>query len=307
MKTIVLALGFLLLSFSEAMACDICGCGAGSSYIGLLPDFSKNIAGLRYRYNNIQTHLGVGGSRTHLTTDEWYRTVEFWGATTIRKKIRLMYALPVGFNSREKQHQRFNSNGIGDVQLNAFYNLLQKKAAVGTTRLLVQSLWLGAGIKLPTGKYIAANRTEASTDPNVFQLGSGSTDFMLNGMYDIRLQDLGMSVQASYRMNTANKFEYQYGNKFSLNTQLYHKFRINKNWLISPNTGIQWESSQTDLDQNFKVNVSGGNMTLFTLGTELNYRTMMLGANWQVPIQQNLANGFIESGNKAMVHLSFLF
>jgi hypothetical protein len=34
---------------------------------------------------------------------------------------------------------------------------------------------------------------------------------------------------------------------------------------------------------------------------------MMLGANWQVPIQQNLANGFIESGNKAMVHLSFLF
>ena len=52
---------FLLLYMLPVVACDICGCGVGSNYVGLLPEFKKYIVGARYRYNRIATNLGVDG------------------------------------------------------------------------------------------------------------------------------------------------------------------------------------------------------------------------------------------------------
>ncbi|MEP7259425.1 MAG: transporter, partial [Flavitalea sp.] len=72
-KRCLLIIVTIAISYGS-MACDICGCGVGNSYIGILPDFNKRIIGLRYRYNSIFTHVGIGGASTYLTTDERYRT-----------------------------------------------------------------------------------------------------------------------------------------------------------------------------------------------------------------------------------------
>src|SRR6188508_2006607 len=100
-KLLTIAILFLFPMLTKA--CDICGCGVGNSYIGILPDFHKHIFGIRYRFNSLLTHVGVDGATTYLTTKEYYHTVEAWGGWNIGKKFRIIAAVPYSFNKRENQ------------------------------------------------------------------------------------------------------------------------------------------------------------------------------------------------------------
>lgn len=306
MKRIVSIVIALSLSV-VALACDICGCGAGNGYIGILPEFHKHIFGVRYRYNAMLSHVGVGGATSYLTTRERYNIAEAWGGWNITDKVRIMASIPYGFNEKTNQGNTQRKNGIGDVSLSAFYQLLGTRNTVSgkaNTKLLVQSLWVGGGVKLATGKYNPADKSLTGQSANLFQLGTGSYDFNLNAMYDLRLQDAGINMNGNYKMNTANKYEYQYGNKLNLNGQLYYKFRTKSDVMIAPNTGVQFESSETDRDGNINVTVSGGRLLLGTVGVETAFGRFAVGANYQRPFSQNLANGIVKAEDRVMVHFA---
>ncbi len=300
-----LILFFLLLS-SYAQACDICGCGAGSNYLGILPDFSTRIAGLRYRYNHVLTHVGPGGSSSYLTTKEQYHTSELWGGWTFGSRVRVMASVPLSYNTKSSQEENASKAGLGDISLQGFYRLVSSKHNLGTS-LLVQDLWLGGGIKLPTGKYEPLDNDESGKSANLFQLGTGSFDFMLTGMYDIRLQDAGLNLSASYKMNTTNKYEYNYGNKLSGSAQLYYKFRIKQVATLAPNAGLAYERSGKDLDDGYGVFSSGGYLCSGTLGVELQYKKVAIGGNWQPPLAQQLAMEVVKARSKMMLHVSLMF
>jgi hypothetical protein len=87
-------------------------------------------------------------------------------------------------------------------------------------------------------------------------------------MYDIRLQDIGINIAASYKMNTANKYGYNYGNKVSTNAQLYYKFRVKESLTLSPNAGLSYENAATDLNDGNAVFTSGGYALFGTAGLE---------------------------------------
>lgn len=304
MKKIILLLVFS--SFSTAMmACDICGCGIGNNYIGILPDFTKHILGLRYRYNSLQTHLGEGGVPTYLTTSERYKTIELWSGWNIGKKFRVMASVPYSYNERSSQGINRFKQGIGDVNLSGYYELINTRKPVNS-KLLVQSLWAGGSIKLPTGSYNPADKSGSTQSNNLFQLGTASIDYTISAMYDLRLQDIGMNITANYKINTANKYHYTYGNKFGVNAQSYYKFRIRKHIMVAPNAGVQFEQSAKDIDDKISVDVSGGNLLLGTLGVETAYRKIAIGANWQTPLSQNLAMGFVKARDRFMLHISFI-
>ncbi len=305
MKKIVFILSMIFI-MGQANACDICGCGVGSNYIGILPEFNRHIMGIRYRYNALQTHIGSGGAITYLTTKEVYRTAELWGGWNLGKNFRVMASIPYSFNERVNQGNTNSKNGIGDVSVSGYYQLVNNKHPVGASKLLVQSLWIGAGVKLPTGKYNPADKTSLTQNTNLFQLGTASTDFTLNTMYDIRLQDAGINVAASYKLNTTNKYDYAYGNKASINAQAYYKCRINNKVMIAPNAGVLYENSKKDVDGEIPVDISGGNVLSGTAGLEVSFRKITLGGNFQKPLSQDLARGIVKSGNRAMIHLSFL-
>lgn len=218
MKKLFFVLAIILTS-ATSMACDICGCGVGSQYIGILPEFRKHIIGLRYRPNSMISHLGAGGATTHLTTRETYQTVEVWGGWNIGKKFRVMAIIPWHINSRTNNGITQSKNGLGDISATGFYQLINNRKQVFNQKLLIQSLWIGAGIKLPAGKYDVADKSTTAQSANLFQLGTGSIDYLLASMYDIRLQDAGLNVAMNYRINSLNKEKYGYGNKFSLNVQ----------------------------------------------------------------------------------------
>lgn len=305
MKKITVVL-VALFCFLKAGACDICGCGVGGYYIGILPEFHKHIIGVRYRYNSLRTHLGSGGSTTYLTTRERYNTAELWGGWNIGKKFRIMAAVPYAFNERTNQGVTNTKNGVGDISIIGYYRLLSSKRTVFTKKLMVQSLWIGGGIKLPTGKYTAADKLNTSQNTNLFQLGTASYDFSVHAMYDLRIQDAGLNIAASYKINTANKYNYNYGNKLNTTAQLYYKLRVKNKFTMAPNAGITYENSKKDIDNKITVDVSGGNLLLGTFGVETNFKKISFGANWQTPLSQNLANGFVKANNRMMLHLSFL-
>jgi hypothetical protein len=302
------ALIILFLAFSFPLfvnACDICGCGVGTSYIGILPDFNKRIMGLRYRYNSIFSHIAPGGATSYLTTKELYNTVELWGGWNLTKKFRVMISLPYSFNEQVNQGTRASKNGIGDINVSGQYELLNSRKTLDHS-MLVQSLWVGAGIKLATGKYNPNDKSTTNSNANLFQLGTASTDFTVNAMYDLRLQDAGLNLSANYKMNTANKYDYQYGNKLSTTAQLYYKIRIHNAVTIAPNTGVQYETAQKDNDHQLSVDISGGRLLMGTVGLESAFKKISLGLNWQTPLSQNLANGIVKANNRLMAHVSFL-
>lgn len=306
----VLAAALLAATTITSNACDICGCGAGSYYIGILPEFNAKILGLRYRSSRLITHLNPNGERTYLTTDEQYFTTELWGGWTIKDRYRIMASVPVAVNIKDNETARERKVGLSDVSVQGFYRVLRSKTTVGkhdNAKLLVQDLWVGVGIKAPTGKYNPADKSTVSATTNLFQLGTGSWDFMLTGMYDIRLQDIGFNATASYKINTINPYDYYYGNRFSGSAQVYHKFRFDNKFMIAPNIGFNIERSWKDIDGATAVRATGGQLMFATVGAELSFEKVSIGGNWQLVVDQHLGEGAVKAGNRAMLHVSFMF
>lgn len=298
----------ILLSSCAASACDICGCGVGSYYIGLLPDFKQRFIGLRYQHKTMRSHLGPGGTTSYLTTQETYQTAELWGGWNIGRRFRVLGFVPVNINSRENQGITTSKSGWGDVAAVGYYQLLDRQHTTGKGQLLVQSLWIGGGVKLPTGRYEPAERKENEDAPNNFQLGTASTDFTLNAAYDVRLMDVGVNTNVSYKLNTANKYEYRYGNKFTANVLMYYKIRVADKVSLAPNAGILYETAAKDKEAGkFTVDMSGGYSLLATVGMETTIGKISAGVNFQPVISQQLAELRVKAGSRAMVHLTYLF
>ncbi len=304
MNKIFFALMLLLCAPIAANACDICGCGVGNNYIGILPEFHRHIFGLRYRYNSLYTHIGAGGNFTYLTTKETYQTTEAWGGWNLGKKFRLMATVPYSFNERSNQGKVLQKNGLGDVAVAGYYQLVNTRHVVLKNKLLVQSLWVGSGVKLATGAYNPADKTDANNNANLFQLGTGSYDFNLSAMYDVRIQDAGLNINGNYKITTANKYNYVYGNKLGVSAQAYYKWRILKTVTLAPNAGLQFESGAQDTDKNLKVFASGGKVLLGTGGAEVSFSKFAVGASYQKIMHQQLAHGIVQANNRCMLHLA---
>lgn len=301
----VLFVLFLLLHMLPVVACDICGCGVGSYYIGILPEFKKRFIGLRYQQKGLLTHISPSGSTSYLTTNETYRTMELWGAMNFGSRFRVLGFVPVNTIARVNQGISSQKSGLGDVALVGYFKLFNSSSTIKSNKLLVHSLWIGGGVKLPTGKYNPAEKNIDQLQQNTFQLGTGSIDFTFNAMYDIRIMDLGINSNISYKLNTRNKYDYLYGNKFTGNILAYYKFNIRNKITIAPNIGFLYEEAAIDWkDANSMVDASGGYSNMLSTGIELNYKDISLGGNYQSPLSQNLSGNTVKAKDRFMVHVS---
>lgn len=306
-KKIIISLVLVMITTISTRACDICGCGVGSYYLGILPEFNKRFIGLRYQHKSLRTHLGPLGERTPITANETYQSAELWGGWNIGSRFRVLAFVPYNFNDKESQEGNGTKNGLGDIAVMGYFKLFDQTGTLGD-RLLVQSAWIGAGLKVPTGKYEPSERLAIQESPNNFQLGTASTDFTLNAAYDIRYNDLGLNANANYKMNTENKYAYRYGNKFTGNVLVYYKFRIANAVTIAPNAGVLYETAAQDVEQKkYDVAVSGGYSLSAVAGFEMSMKGLSLGANYQNVRDQNLAGGRVKAGNRMMVHMSVPF
>ena len=301
MKKIILTVVILISIASSVSACDICGCGLGNYYIGMLPQFNRSFFGLRYQYRRFHTRLADDPTQF---SNDIFQSVELWGGFNIGKKWQVLAFLPFNINKQVSDEGTTKTHGLGDLALIANYKIFERESVNSHNHIVSQQFWLGGGLKLPTGKFeVDPSAADLIAIANS-QMGSGSTDFMLNTMYNIRINNVGINSTANYKLNTTNKSDYRFGNKFSANSFAYYSIK-SKKVNFAPNIGLMYEHSEGNKLKNQKIDQTGGYVASAAGGIEMNLRKVSIGVNAQLPFAQNFANGQTQTKLRAMVHVTF--
>jgi len=300
MKKIILILIFSI-TLSSVHSCEFCGCGVGNFYLGILPQFSKNFVGVRYQAQRFDSHVGLHPS---LATSEYFQSTEVWGRFYPIPKLQVMTMVTYHVNKQVTTSGNVYLEGLGDIPVLVNYNVFT------TTRddedhLVNHDLWAGGGIKLPTGKYKFQETPTEVANPN-FQLGTGSVDFFMNGLYTLRYKKIGINADATYKMNTYNNDQYHFGNKFNGSAAFVFVQQIGQVGIM-PSAGMYFEDSAQNKSGSITIVDSGGRATFATAGLQLYWGKISLGGIYRTPLSQNLANGRIKANDRLMAHLSFLF
>ncbi|WP_337043914.1 hypothetical protein [Emticicia sp. 17c] len=287
MKKILLLL--LLIGGFDALACDICGCANGSAFVGLTPRAGTQFIGLRYRSRTFDSHL----NSVLLKTRETYQTAELWARFYPVKNLQVMAFLPYNSNHQLLLNSGTETlkNGIGDAIVLAHVNVLNTFLDTTNTSHIYQSLMIGGGVKLATGKFEYGY--EGEINPN-FQLGTGSTDFLLSAIHTIKIHSWGLNTEIGGRISTRSNDKYRFGNRINGSLTAFYS----KAWgefSMMPNVGAIVDYGFRDIKEGKRNSQTGGVATLANAGIELYYRRFNVGASYRIPIYQNLGEGELKS------------
>ncbi len=294
---------FVLALFSTlGFACPICGCGGTNTYMGLFPHFQNAFMGVRYNYSHLHTTLFSDASQY---STNYYNTMEVWGGANIGSKFQVMGFIPYYLNKQIDDDGTSARSGLGDVTLIGQYKIFSNTSLTAKRKVVQQQLWLGAGVKLPTGlSHLDFSNTDITVADVNAELGTGSTDFLLNSMYNVTIKNFGINASANFKINTSNNGGYKYGNKFSSNLIAFYQVNLKKKILV-PNAGLGYENVGSNFLKTSIVRYTASNVTNAITGMELNMRKVSVGVNAQVPIAQNFAEGQTRLRLKGMVHVTF--
>lgn len=242
--------------------------------------------GIRYRLRSFDSHL----NSALLKTKEEYQTLEVWGRFYPLKNLQVLTFLPYNDNQQTMLYSgtKTRKNGIGDALLLAHYNILNTFIDSTNTSGFYHNLMVGGGIKLPTGKFEYGN-TDVEVNPN-FQLGMGSTDFLLSAIHTVRYKKIGLNTELGGRISTKSNSHYRFGNRISASLTAFYT----KNWglfSIMPNVGTTIDYGFKDHKEGKLNSQTGGYSLLSNVGIQAYYRKISTGFTFQEPIAQNLGGG----------------
>ncbi|MBS1933643.1 MAG: transporter [Bacteroidetes bacterium] len=302
MKKLIILISCSFLSICYVQACPFCGCGGGNLYMGLLPDFKHQFIGVRYHY--AQYHTQLISDPTQFSTN-YYNTIEIWGGLRLGEKFQLLAFIPYYQNKQIDDDGTTKPAGLGDITVVGQYQVFHETARTASRKLVDQQLWVGGGIKVPTGIFNVDVNDSSTTVADInAQLGTGSIDFLLNALYSLRVGNIGINVSANYKINTVNNDKYKYGNKFTGNLIAYYHIAMGKN-AVSPNIGLGYENVAGNTLQSKMVQYTGSNITTAVAGVEFNFNKIGIGVNGQLPLAQNFAEGQTKLKFKGMMHVTF--
>ncbi len=283
------------------IACDFCNC-----YLGLNPQYKKNIVGLRTHYklyNGTHHDLAEFSDAALTNKDFWEKRteVELHAQWYPVQKLQIIFSLPYIYNIEgmsapallafgNHHHDNENENnsagpisGFGDPLIIAQYQLFNKTNS--DTNKLSHRLFAGGGVKFPLGKYKLGD----NADPldRTHQPGSGSFDFIASATYLAKIKRAGFNVNVSYLQSTMNNESFQFGNRFNANAIFYYQCNISKT-LFFPNIGSFVEQSQKDWTNNYYIDNSGGQIIYAHAGLDFYFNKLSLNTAVQLPVHQKL-------------------
>lgn len=137
-------------------------------------------------------------------------------------------------------------------------------------------------------------------------MGTGSTDFIANAMYNIGINKIGINTTVNYKMNTVNNSNFKYGDRLSANSFAYLQTKAGKSVFLAPNIGVLYEYALPNYLKKAKVDETGGYVTLASAGMEINYKKITIGSNVQLPFAQNYAHGQTDAKIRGLVHVTYI-
>ncbi|MEZ4943770.1 MAG: hypothetical protein R3D58_23075 [Saprospiraceae bacterium] len=297
MRTLFFVFALFFLAPATSRACDRCGCSLSGHYLSALPQYQRHVLGVRWFYRSFETeHHGDG-----ISSDRFH-SAEIWGRFYPARRLQVLAVLPYNHFTKELNAEPLVRQGIGDAVLLANYNFLEK--TWGANAGWRHALYLGGGVKLPTGKF-DPELIERNINPNL-QPGTGALDWLASGTYTLRFNNWGLNTNALFRMSGKNSAQFQFGNRLNLNGRLFYLAQnARSSWL--PSVGLAYEWATEDSHENRRVDDTGGYATFGTLGLDWYPGNLALSVQWDVPLDQFLGDGYVDAGQRFQVGLSYLF
>lgn len=283
-------------------ACDICGCGVGTSYFGLMPQMHQNLVGLRWRESSFRSSsLHDGGS-----SRDFFRSLELTARYYPARRWQITAFVPMNFNYRETDERIQHQSGLGDAAMVANFSLWTRRSSNAAGAPVRHLLLLGGGAKLPTGHFREANGSHGEALPN-FQLGTGSVDFLASLGYTLRHPRWGLHAESGVKINTPNPDDYRFGHRLNGQAFGFAVVNLSERSYLMPMFGGYAEASQIDRKEGRRQSETGGHLVNAIAGAELFVRQMSVGAQLQWPLAHDLAEGAVEAGPRFSVNAAYLF
>ncbi|MEN2400640.1 transporter [Flavobacterium sp. MC2016-06] len=296
-KDSISAFTFQRLAMLEDFDCDACGCSASGGSMGFGSMLNNNFVGLRYFKQSYSSRDGIFANSPWI--DENFNTIQAWARIPVTEKIQISALVPYHFNERKLTAGTENIEGLGDITVVGLYSVYQTKK---DSTFFTHKLNVGAGIKIPTGKFTEANNL--GTVNQSFQLGTGSWDYLAVTEYVIKHKNLGLNTTLNYTMKTENSKNYQYGDQFNYSGTFFYLFDL-KSVQIVPQAGLAGEVYQTNKQHGLDVPNTAGDVLFGKFGIEAGKDKFSIGVNAMLPIIQNLSNGNMEANYRWSVNLNY--
>lgn len=300
MKKLLLSICMLVFVIA-CYACPYCGCGNSNFQIGVLPTFSNAFFGIRYSYSHFKTDSGSQYSR------DYFHTTELWGGFK-RGKFQVMAFVPYIAIHKLSDDGIVNTSGLGDITVLANYELYSHATKLSDGKpYLSNALWIGGGIKLPTGKSLVnVDDPDFTVGGFTDTPGTGSTDYLLNINHNLLFGDNGIVTNAAYKINTENSQHYRYGNRFFLNTAYFHTWTVGK-FTFRPSAGLNLVMNAANHYQKQEVQYSAGYILNATGGVNVQVKKVGLLLNGFAPLSQDLFHGLTVAKERLSIAMTFSF
>lgn len=276
--------------------CDACGCSASGGSMGFASMLNTNFIGIRYFNQSYKSTDGL------YSNSPWYaenfNTIQVWARFPVVKNFQVSALLPYHFHNRETASGKQSISGIGDATVLGMYKIYQTHK---DSTVLVHTLQLGGGVKIPFGKFDQANN--GSVNPS-YQVGTGSWDFLLATEYVVKRKQFGLNTMLNYVIKTENEKQYRFGNQFNYATTFFYLYEKDK-YSIAPQLGFAGEVYEDNYQLGQKVRNTVGDIFMGKLGFEIGKDKFSLGANVMLPIQQNLTGGNVEANYRWSLNLNY--
>ncbi|MEM6262183.1 MAG: hypothetical protein AAGI38_06735 [Bacteroidota bacterium] len=284
------------MSSCQVIACDVCGCASAGSLSGIWATSPGNFIGLQGRwvkFRSLDTGLG--------SADDEFYLAELRGRWQVSPRWQVFAILPYGQSSRLSEGQQFSQSGLGDASIMSMFRLHKSTGLKAAHQVQV-----GGGVKLPTGEY-AFNAFDETSLPANFQLGTRSWDFLLRGVYTLRVSKWGAALDMNSRINTVNPEGYQFGHQAAGMAYVSRQFGTGEPRSLTPFLGMYGERVRADRLNGINQHGTGGQGAFLLAGVEAKWNPMSVSANIFLPVAHAYADGEAEPGPRAAISLNYLF